>query len=298
MAVRSMTGYGKGKAENARYRVEASLRSVNHRYLEMSVRINSPYDYLEGEVRSFLEKRLHRGKVDMTLSVESLQEAPYEIHFSETLAKEWRGTIEKIQKFLGNGDKISVADLLRQPGVVELRPSADLFGEADKALLWEALGACYGAFDAMRVKEGAALGTELSARLERSEKILNSVEPLSADMVRHYREKLTARMRELLEGSQARLDEERMLQETALYAERSDVSEEIARFRSHVAQFRELLDAREPGSHGRTLDFLLQEMQRESSTLGAKARFDKISPMTVELRAEIEKLREQVRNVE
>jgi uncharacterized protein (TIGR00255 family) len=294
--LKSMTGYAQTRAEEDGWAVHLSLRSVNHRFLDMRVRLPEGWDAMETEIRKKMQERFRRGHVEISLQIQAAR------NNSVTINREVAAAYLKAVKSLGEEFEMKsepdIAAILRLPGVASSAPpqaEMEKLAELVRAGLTRAMDQ----LDEMRRIEGQALCEELTRRLSAIEHATARVELLAERVRPAYARKLETRVKELLENYEA--DPARIAQEAAFIAERSDTTEELARLRSHVKQFRGLLDG--GGEVGKRLDFLLQEMQRESNTLLSKASGAdddglQITQLGLELKAEIEKLREQVQNVE
>jgi len=295
--IHSMTGFG-----NARFRVgdftfELEVRSVNHRHFDARIRLPRLLTNLEPDVRARLSACLARGKVDLSvIAPEGGAPAP-RLEVDLAAAREYLAAARALAESDGVAGELDAASLLSLPGVsrfVEPELADGLLRERTLAAVDEALTALF----AMRASEGAALARDLRARLERVGALAGEVEQRSGLVQDAARERLRKRARQL-EADTGLLDEARLHQEIAIAAERMDVTEEIVRLRSHVDQFRQLLDAAGPGKPiGRQLEFLLQELAREANTIGSKGSDAPIAHWVVELKTELERLREQVQNVE
>jgi uncharacterized protein (TIGR00255 family) len=293
----SMTGFG-----NARFRVddwsfELEIRSVNHRHLDARIRLPRLLASLEPDVRARLQSRFARGKVDVTVTAPEGGAPNPRLELDLSAAREYLATARALAQSDGVAGEIDAATLLALPGVsrfVEPVISDGLLRERTLAAVDEGLDA----LAAMRASEGAALERDLRARLDRVLALAAEVEQRSGAVQDSVRERLRKRARQL-EAETGLLDEARLHQEIAIAAERMDVTEEIVRLRSHVDQFRELLDAAGPTKPvGRQLEFLLQELSREANTIGSKGSDAPIAHWVVELKTELERVREQVQNVE
>jgi len=292
-----MTGFG-----NARFRVDAwsfelEIRSVNHRHLDVRIRLPRPLGALEPELRARVQDRFARGKVDVVVVAPDGGTPSPRLELDLEAARQYIAAGRSLAESDGVVGELDAATLLSLPGVARLAepeiPDAPL-RERTLAALDEALDALL----AMRASEGAALASDLSARLDRVAELALSIEQRSGGVRESAIERLRKRARQL-EAETGLLDEARLHQEMAIAAERMDVTEEIVRLRSHVEQFRGLLDAAGPGKPvGRRLEFLLQELGRETNTIGSKGSDAPIAHSVVELKTELERLREQVMNVE
>jgi uncharacterized protein (TIGR00255 family) len=284
--IRSMTGFGRGSAHEGEWAVEVILKAVNHRYLELRIRGLEEREELELQARRSLERAFARGRVDLSVELECRGEEGLILDL-ETARRCYRGLKELCDELHLEGG-VRLTDLI---ALGALRPE-----EAEEELgplLEQAVGEAIAQAQAMRDREGEHLQQVLEAYLARLEELVGRVEARAPQVKLHYKERLRERVEELL-GSE--LDETRLEEETVLFAERADITEELARLRGHLAAVREALQSSEPA--GRVLDFLAQEMFRETNTISAKARESEILRKTVAMRAEIEKLREQVRNIE
>jgi uncharacterized protein (TIGR00255 family) len=295
--IHSMTGFG-----NARFRVgdwtfELEMRSVNHRHFDARIRLPRLLANLEPDVRTRLAARLARGKVDLSvLAPDGGAPAP-RLEIDLAAAREYLAAGHALAESDGVPGQLDAAALLALPGVARFVEPVLAEGELRERTL-AAVDEGIEALFAMRASEGAALARDLRARLERVGALAGEVEQRSGLVQEAARERLRKRARQL-EADTGLLDEARLHQEIAIAAERMDVTEEIVRLRSHVDQFRDLIDAGGPGRPvGRQLEFLLQELVREVNTIGSKGSDAPIAHWVVELKTELERLREQVQNVE
>ena len=296
LALRSMTGYAQTRVEEDGWAVQLSMRSVNHRFLDVRVRMPEGWDALEMEIRKGVQERFRRGHIEVTLQVQGAKNSPVAIN-RETAAA-YLAAARSLGKEFGVNAEPDVTAILRLPGVVASAPPQE---EVQKlaATVRSGLAAAIEQLDEMRRAEGHALGEELARRLSSVEDATQRAETLAERARPAYARKLEARLKELLGNYEA--DPSRVAQEAAFAAERNDATEEITRLRSHVKQFRALLNG--GGEIGKKLDFLLQEMQREANTLlsksgGADDDGLEVTQLGLELKTEIEKLREQVQNIE
>jgi uncharacterized protein (TIGR00255 family) len=290
--IRSMTGFGAGRGAAGGEELTVEIRSVNHKFSEVKVRLPRELAALEAGVVRLVKDRLARGGIDVSLRRTGAAGAMAP-RVDAALAEAYARAYAEVQARLGLSDPIRLSDIVSAEGVIRLdERDADL--DAARAAAGLALAAALEALLAMRLREGEALAADLEARLATVESLVARVEVLAPQAVEHHRDRLADRVRELTHGIQ--LDPARLAQEVALLADRSDVAEEITRLRSHVGQARQLLAASEPA--GRKLDFLVQEMHREVNTIGSKSQHAELSGLVVALKAEVERMREQVQNVE
>ncbi len=291
--IRSMTGFGRGEATFSEGGgVVAELRAVNSRHLEVRMRLPRELATLETELRTLVGGFFARGQLDLLVRLTGEAASGPEIQIDLELARRYARAARELAE-PGAGHALSPVELLGLPGVAQAREPS-LVPERMLPVLREAIERACQAAAAMRAREGEALGSEIEARLERALEALEAIAARAEPASRGLRERLERRLEKL--APELELDPGRLEQEVALYADRMDVTEEIVRFRSHVGQLRETLHA--PGSVGRKLEFLLQECVREANTIGSKAQDAPIAHRVVDLKTELEKLREQVQNVE
>ena len=291
--IRSMTGYGSAEGTTGNLSIQVDLKAVNHRHLDVSVRMPRLYLFAEDAIKKQVAKIAHRGKVDVFVHVEKMPGAEVEIKVDEALAGAYLTTLQELSTKLVVDYKVGALDIARLPDVLSVakeETDTQTFSKDLLSILDDALSV----FDQMRKTEGDELKKDILTRLTYIENIMIEVERLSPQTVNAYREKLYKRMQEVLDNVQ--IEESRILTEAALFADKIAVDEEITRLRSHLAQFREMLA--ESGQIGRKLDFLLQELGREMNTIGSKCNDLTIGKMVIDGKAELEKIREQVQNIE
>ncbi|GEJ56329.1 YicC/YloC family endoribonuclease [Anaeromyxobacter diazotrophicus] len=289
--IRSMTGFGAGRAAVAGEEIDAEARSVNHKFCEVKVRVPRELASLELEVARLVKERLARGGVEVTLRRAGRSAVAPRV--DPVLAAEYARAFRDIQAHLGLAGGVALSDVLAAEGVVRLE-ERPVDAEAARGAVLAAVDQALGALLAMRAREGDALARDLEGRLAQVEALVARVEQLVPGSVEHYRARLQERIQEVARG--VAVDPARLAQEVALFADRTDVTEEITRLRSHLAQTRGLLAGAEPA--GRKMDFLVQEMHREVNTVGSKSQSAEVAALVVTLKAEIERMREQVQNVE
>ncbi len=290
--IRSMTGFGAGRGGASGEEIDVEVRSVNHKYCEVKARLPRELYALEQDVVRAVKDRLARGGVEVSVRRASAGGAVVP-QVDVALAEAYARAFAEVQARVGLPGTVTVADVLAAEGVIRLAERA-VDVEAAGVAVRAALGGALDALVAMRAREGEALARDLSARLDAVEAAVARVAELSPQVVEQQRKRLAERVAELTGGIP--LDPARLVQEVALFADRTDVAEEITRLRSHVAQVRALLRVAEPA--GRKLDFLVQEMHREVNTIGSKSQNAELASIVVGLKAEIERMREQVQNVE
>ena len=291
--IKSMTGYGGAKGEIRNIVVSAELKSVNNRHLDTSVRLPQSCLFAEESVRSAVQRAISRGKVDVFLSVDTSHADEVVIAVNEPLAAAYVKAAQDVFDRFGVSNDMTASTLLRMPEVLSTERA-----DTDKDAVLEAIGTVLGValaqFDEMRSREGDKLSSDIREKLSAIEQMVGWVETRSPETVREYREKLLTRMQEVL--GEAGIDEARILQEAAVYADKVAVDEETVRLRSHIAQFRLMLEGGSPV--GRKLDFLVQEMNREINTIGSKCADSEIGNTVIAMKAELEKIREQIQNIE
>ncbi|MBR2216516.1 MAG: YicC family protein [Selenomonadaceae bacterium] len=297
--IKSMTGYGAGQAETDAYQVNVEIKAVNQRFLELDFRMSHRLNRWENRLRQTVKAKVARGKLDIRVSFSDKREQGVQIKVNHNLAKAYGKALHELGDVVSPIGKIALdkgkllLHLAAVPDVITVEESGDLSG-ADEVLI-SALGNALADLNAMRCREGEHIRQDFAARLTKLEQITEELTELAPVIVTAYRERLQKTIADILGDKQP--DETRLLQETAIFADKSNYTEEIVRLGSHFRQFRTIMDeASEPV--GRKLDFLIQEMNREANTIGSKAGDAKGATLTVELKAELEKLREQVQNIE
>ena len=291
--IKSMTGYGSGKAELGSKAFTVEIKSVNSRYSDFSIKMPRIYTFLEDPIRKAASARINRGKVDIYVNVESGDEEDSVVKVNTSLAKEYLCGLRGLSAELEIPSNASAETFLRIPDVFVVDKAPD-DEELIKKTVLSALSDALDAFDTMRIAEGEKLSIDLREHLLFILDATKEVEQRSPEIVREYRTRIEERMRDIL-GSVS-YDETRLLTEVAIFADKVNVNEETVRLRSHVDQFTQMLD--EGGSVGRKIDFLIQEMNREINTIGSKSNDLDIAKIVIDVKAEIEKLREQIQNVE
>ena len=291
--IKSMTGYGRARETRNGRDITVELRSVNNRYLDCTVKMPRMYIFAEDAIKSMVQKNVSRGKVDVFLTIDTTGADQAVISVNEALAGEYLQAVRQLAEKFSIPEDVTAWDLSRLPDVLTVtKAEEDL--DAVSADLCAVLEKAIEAYNAMREREGEKLAEDILGRLDTIEALTAAVEERSPQTVAEYREKLLERMREVL-GS-ATVDEGRLLTEAAIFADKVAVDEETVRLRSHLSQLRDMLRGSEP--IGRKLDFLIQEVNRESNTIGSKCCDVEIARKVVDLKAEVEKIREQVQNIE
>lgn len=289
----SMTGYGRGEATLHQHTIVVELRSVNNRYLDCNVRLPRVYACAEETVISSVKASVSRGKVDVNVTVDSTGADAVSVTLNQPVAAGYLKALREMGEIYGLHDDISVSLLSRFPDVFRVEKVPENLEQLTEDIR-QVTQTALNDFNAMRTREGEKLAADLLGRLDTLETYTAQVEARSPETVEAYRERLTARIKEVLEDKQ--IDESRILTEAAIFADKVAVAEETVRLRSHIAQFRDMVS--NGGVIGRKLDFLIQEMNRETNTIGSKCNDLALSTIVVDIKAELEKIREQVQNVE
>lgn len=292
--IKSMTGYGRGEFENELYKFKVELKAVNHRYNDILVKMPRHISYLEESIKKIIKEKISRGKVDVYVNLEYISESAIDVKVDIPLAKSYKNALESLKSELGLDDEIRLNNILSISEVVRTERR-----ELNEDMIWEILrGAVNMALSnimSMREAEGQELKNDILLKLENIESNVKEIELRSPLVVLEYKEKLQERIRTLIDDRTV-LDEDKLNNEVVFFADKSSIDEEIVRLASHIKQFREILN--EEDSIGRKLDFLIQELNREINTIGSKANDIIISKYVVELKAELEKVREQIQNIE
>lgn len=289
-----MTGYGRGAADGEHFSVSVDLKTVNNRFLDVHLRVSGELASLEPAIKRQISSRLSRGRVDVTINYERTAQTAYELN--RPLIAGYVNALRQMQEEFGIGGDLDINVLARLPGA--LQPARDGLSQDVVAGIEKALAEGLDELERMRAQEGEALRREMSERIDKIDTLVPIIENAAAGLVDAYRLRLQKRIGELLNrnGQLVEIDPARLAQEVAYLSDRSDVSEEMVRLRSHLAQFREALNATD--ETGKMLDFLLQELNREANTTLSKSTDLSIKEAALAIKAEVEKLREQVQNVE
>ena len=293
MIVKSMTGYGKGVYEDGQLRLTVELKVVNHRFLDIAVKTPKQFNFAEDALRKTIKNGLVRGHVDVYVNFEDNREIKNEVSADYALAEQYYELSKGIAARTGLTNNVGVYELLKMPDVVTIK-----VGDMDEEELLKALDcACRQAIenlDKMRVKEGEAMKADVLAKTAEVEKLVGQIEELAPGMTAVHREKVRERVQEYLDG--VAIDEEKFINEMAFYADKVAVDEELTRLNSHIAHLRAIVE--KGGAIGKQLDFVVQEMNREANTTGSKCCDINVANLVVALKSEIEKIREQIQNIE
>ena len=291
--IRSMTGYGRAKETIHNRDITIELRSVNNRFLDCTVKIPRVYTFCEDVVRAQVQKAITRGKVDVFITIQSVGADATTVTVNRDLAAGYVRALHGLAEEYGLRDDISVMGVARFPDVLTVSKAEEDM-ESLSADICTVLQQAIAGYNAMREAEGARLCEDIVGRLATIEALTGTIEERSPDTVAEYRERLSAKMKEVLQSTT--IEESRILMEAAIYSDKVAVDEETVRLHSHVAQLRAMLES--GGVIGRKADFLIQELNREANTIGSKCCDIAISESVIALKAEIEKIREQIQNVE
>ncbi len=291
--IKSMTGYGRSEYSDERLKISVEMKSVNNRYLDMNIKMPRQLGRMEAQIREILKAYMQRGKVDVYITCEDLAQAGRTVRYNSKIAGEYLARLKEMAEEYGLDNDIRVSALSRYPDVLTMEEEP-----LDDEELWDclrhALEMAADQFRAARTREGEYLRADLLKKLDEMEAHVAYITERSPQMVEAHRQRLEARVRELVEGSL--VDESRIAQEVTLYADKICVDEELVRLGSHIKAVREALDKDE--GVGRKLDFIAQEMNREANTILSKSDDREISDHAIELKTGVEKVREQIQNIE
>ena len=291
--MKSMTGYGRGEAVSQQRKIVIELKSVNHRYSDVNIKMPRAYIFLEETIRKYVLNHVSRGKIDVYLTVENEEDNGQNVTLNQTLMMGYFEAMQRISDLCGVPNDATAARIARFPEVLSVeKPEIDQ--EQLKSEVIQALEAALLEFVASRQREGGRIAAALRECAGRILDIVDKVEKIMPQTVEDYRLRLGEKVRELLEDRT--VEETRLLTEVAIFSDRICTDEETVRLRTHLKEFGEMLEAEAP--IGRKMDFLIQEMNREINTIGSKANAIEVSKLVVEAKSEIEKLREQVQNIE
>ncbi|MBQ5590628.1 MAG: YicC family protein [Clostridia bacterium] len=291
--VKSMTGYGRCSETVENMEITAEIKAVNHRYFEFSSRVPRQFGFLDEKIKNYVKDRVNRGKTEVYISINMLDNEAVSVEVNQPLAKAYVDALEQLKEIYSLSGEIKPTDISRFPDVLSIHKQEqdeDAIFEAVKSVLSKAVDA----FVEMRTVEGKKLREDITSRCDTIIGYVCEVESLSKQSVVTYRDRLEEKMRELL--GDVKVDEQRLLTETAIFADKVAVDEETVRLKSHIEQLKGMLDSNEPV--GRKIDFLVQEMNREANTTGSKCSDIEITRIVVEIKSEIEKIREQIQNIE
>jgi len=291
--IKSMTGYGRGECEENNRRFVIELKSVNNRYLDINIRLPKHLISLEDNIRKYISSRVSRGKIDVFVSQEKFSDDDIKVVLDEQVASYYYNVYSELKKKFNLQEEITLSLLAKAPDVIIIEKNED-----DVETVWDtmkkALDEALSVFIDMRTKEGLKLKQDILERCMIISEKVNLIEKRSPSIIDEYREKIKLRVSEFLKDVE--IDESRLLNEVAFFADKVNIDEEITRLKSHIEQLRSSLESDE--AVGRKLDFLIQEMNRETNTIGSKANDLSIANLVIDIKSELEKIREQVQNIE
>lgn len=290
--LKSMTGFGTATVENADYKVTIELKAVNQRFLELNFHIGRQLSAVENAMREVIKEKVARGKLDIYINFVDKRENDANVQVNKGLVLAYKKALDEISELTAMPKINSVIDIANVPDVLSIEDEQDI--DSMKPLVLEGMLSALEKFNAMRIAEGQNIEKDFLMRLEILSDLKGKAEKIAPAIVSDYREKLTSRLQELLAGS---VDETRIIEETAIFADKVNYTEEVVRLGSHFKQFSDIIvNAAEPV--GRKLDFLVQEINRETNTIGSKANKTEVAQIVVDMKCELEKLREQIQNIE
>lgn len=292
--IKSMTGFGRCELADGERKFTIEMKGVNHRYLDVNIRMPKKLNFFETAIRNLLKQSVSRGKVDIFITYEDLSEGQAVLKYNETLAKEYLVCLKQMEESFGLENDIRVSTLSRYPEVLTMEEQA-LDAEEIWNVLKKAMEGALEQFVETRTMEGENLKKDILSKLDGMQKLVAYIEERSPEIVKEYREKLEEKVKELLEDSQ--IDDGRIAAEVVIFADKICTDEEVVRLKSHISHMQEVLRTEESGI-GRKLDFIAQEMNREANTILSKANDLEVSNCGIDLKTEIEKVREQIQNIE
>ena len=289
-----MTGFGRGEYKNDNYHFTVECRTINHKYVDINIRLPRKISFLEDKIRNVVKEYVKRGRVDLYIKLDLIGSEDVNLKFDEKLASEYVNILNNIKSTFNLQDDITVMNIAKFPDIIKSEEK-----EEDEDLLWSmlkvALDDCLVKLKDMRKEEGIKLSNDIDMRCDLLKDYIEQIENYSYNVVNEYKEKLNNRIAEILDNPSL-VDENRLAQEVAIYADKCSITEEIVRFKSHILQLKKTIHKDE--SIGRKIDFLIQEMNRETNTIGSKSSDLNITNLVVEIKSELEKIREQIQNVE
>ena len=293
--IKSMTGFGRARMTLGDFEISFEIKSVNNRFLDVSVRIPRVYSYMEERIKKLVGARVSRAKADVFVNVERISGTSTKVVSDDGLIASYLEAFSALSEKFGLANDVTVSKIARLPDVFSRQ-----LAEEDEDEMWERVekvaSQALDAYDAMRTTEGETLKKDISMRLENIDGMAKRIASISPSYLEEYRKKLEGRIRDLLTDNSAQADEGRILTEVAILADKLDTQEELTRLDSHIKQFFSIMEKNEPA--GRKLDFLVQEINREINTTGSKCQMLEISKLVIEAKAELEKIREQIQNIE
>ena len=297
--IKSMTGFGRGEYTDGKRNMVVEIKTVNHRYADITIKMPRRYSFAEDKIKSAIKSHIRRGKADVFIMVENIGDSDVSVQINEELAKQYLEKMVSLRDALGEpegfNDQLSLLQIAGLPDVIKTTPAAEDEEEIMQALLIPTLQAAQN-LDKMRATEGEKLAEDLLAKGENLKTLLDQIAVRAPQVATDYTAKLRERITELI-GNSVQIPEDRILVEAAIFADKCAIDEEITRLNSHIMQLRDIVSTSNQPD-GKKLDFLVQEMNREANTIGSKANDITITGYVLDLKSEIEKIREQVQNIE
>ncbi|RKD34355.1 YicC/YloC family endoribonuclease [Thermohalobacter berrensis] len=292
--IKSMTGFGRGESKDENRHFTIEIKSVNHRYNDINIRMPKHLNHLEEKIRRLVKNKVKRGRIEIYIKLEYIGESDIDVNYNLSLAQSYKRVLEELSRELKIMDSISIELLSKFPDVIKTEKKEENEDEVWECLR-EGLEEALNKMVDMRIKEGQELAKDIKERAFKVKQMVSKIEKRAPEVVVEYKEKLKNRINELLEENYD-LDENRLENEVAFFADKSNIDEEIVRLYSHINQLTKTLDSDIPV--GRKLDFLIQEMNRETNTIGSKVGDIEIKNKVVDIKSELEKIREQIQNIE
>jgi len=292
--IRSMTGYGEAEKEVAGFSLRVELRSLNHRFLDISLKLPQELSSYEELIRGEVKKRISRGRIDIFVSLKPISGKVLTLEVNEEAVREVADSLKKLKKEAKLSGKVDINTILRLPGLIELKPKKLEGSDELKKAVEETLSSALSLLEEARVREGEALSQAIATSITKIEEEVKGIEEEAPKIQEELYQKLKERLSVL--APEVSLDEKRLFEEAVYYTDRFDITEELTRLKAHLAEMRRLLSATEPV--GRKLDFLIQELNRETNTLGSKVKKLEFTKGVLSIKSEIEKIREQAQNIE
>lgn len=293
--IKSMTGFGRGEFSDGKRNVTVEIRTVNHRYCDIAVRMPRRYSFAEDKVRKTIRGKISRGKADVSILVENITESDVTIRLNEPVADQYIENLNRLKNEFRLDGEISLSLIAQMPEVLKQIPDVEDEDEMTRCILTPVMQAVEN-LEEMRAAEGRKLAQDLLMRADLIRELVSRIEVKADDVPKEYAKRLRDRIAELLEGS-VEIPEDRIMVEAAIFADKCNITEELTRLKSHMDQMKTII-TESSGADGKKLDFLVQEMNREANTIGSKANNLEITSLMLQIKAEIEKIREQVQNIE
>ncbi len=293
--IKSMTGFGRGEHSDGKRAVTVEIKSVNHRYCDISIRMPRRYMFAEEAIKKAIKKHVTRGKLDVSVMVDTLTEADVLVKLNKPIAEQYIRNLEMLQDEYALSGEIDVRLIAQMPDVLKQVPAVEDEDEMLRCFL-AATDEATNALDEMRCTEGEKLAEDLLMRADLISDIVDQIEEMAEEVPVLYAQRLRERISELLDGT-VEIPEDKIAVEAAIFADKANITEELTRLRSHMSQMKEII-GHGRGTEGKKLDFLVQEMNREANTIGSKANNIDITNRMLQIKAEVEKIREQVQNIE